>query len=61
MKELARVIWRAVRVALAVAGGQFISNLLQQPAIIGMGIAPALSAFFKWLRDAYPKLWWIPL
>ena len=61
MKELARVIWRAVRVSLAIAAGQFLSNLLQQPAIVGLGIAPALNALFKYLRDTFPKLWWIPL
>lgn len=61
MTELMRVVWRAIRVSLAIGAGQAIAFLLQQDVIVGLGIAPALNALFKYLRDTYPNLWWIPL
>ena len=61
MKAIIAAVWRAVRVSLAIAAGHFLAQLLQQPVIVGLGIAPALNALFKYLRDAFPKLWWIPL
>jgi DNA-binding transcriptional regulator LsrR (DeoR family) len=61
MKAIIASVWRAIRVALAIAAGQFLAQLLQQPELVGMGIAPVLSAVFKAVRGAFPKLWWIPL
>jgi len=59
MKAIIAAVWRAIRVAVAGAAGYFLADLLKQPALIA--VAPLLSAIFKYIRDAYPKLWWIPL
>jgi hypothetical protein len=56
---MVQVIWRAVRVALAVSGGAFLSSLANNEALIF--VAPLISAVFKSIREKFPKLWWIPL
>lgn len=54
-------IWRAVRVALAYAGGTFLSNLLNQPEVVALGLTAVISGVFKYLREKYSNLWWLPL
>jgi hypothetical protein len=59
MKELIKVAWRGVRVSVALGMGAFLASLLERPELLWL--APVLNAIFKAIRDAFPKLWWIPL
>jgi len=53
------VVWRIVRVALAMAGTAFLGSIMNAPQLIAL--TPFISGAFKALREKYPNLWWLPL
>ena len=58
-KTLKVALWRAVRVALALAGTTLLSSLFKIPQLVLF--TPVISAVFKFIRDKFPKATWIPL